>query len=548
MRKDDSVLCELSVIEGQQVVEFRSEEKELGLASAYATSRFPKRRITLRDPRPASKGNGRLWHNRMGHPGPMSLHELGKNSLGVSLLGPRTVECEFCAKAKIKRQVARRPPNRIRNKPGYEIHIDWTDLEESYEGFVRIMFITDATSGLVFPYFMSTHGTEKENLRVLKDFIEWWKKRYGLEVKIIRSDNELGTKKIRQWLRDRGIDFEPSAARTQAQNGLAERSGGVIMQRARAMRLAASLPHNIWKEIVNCAVYLYNRTPRESNGWKTPYEVFFSQIGEPRKSKQPQLAHLKAYGCRVYAMTPEAQEKKNRLWKLDSRAYIGYLVGYDSTNIFRIWIPYQGKVISTRDVLFDENTFFNGKMEDFSQALIKELDELIARIELPKAQASNEKILEEDEEMLDPVFTDDSQQEQEQDQELIADFNQEVDLELAKALEEALLTPPETDCEEGESQEEQDRFEAFQTEEITSAFQGAFLAGRRFRPGPKEQKKIHKRDLPLPPKTQRDLQRHSLKDLFIQAQKDHLDSHKQMKSFQEIDRKCARGQQILGCM
>jgi len=35
-----------------------------------------------------------------------------------------------------------------------EIHVDWTDLEEAYDGYVRVMFFTDAASGLVTPYFM----------------------------------------------------------------------------------------------------------------------------------------------------------------------------------------------------------------------------------------------------------------------------------------------------------------------------------------------------------------------------------------------------------
>jgi hypothetical protein len=52
------------------------------------------------------------------------------------------------------------------------------------------------------------------------------------------------------------------------------------------------------------------------------------------------LAHLKVYRCRAYAMTRNAQKKINRLAKLEPRAHIGYLVGYDSTNIFRIWIPH----------------------------------------------------------------------------------------------------------------------------------------------------------------------------------------------------------------
>jgi hypothetical protein len=73
-------------------------------------------------------------------------------------------------------------------------------------------------------------------------------------------------------------------------------------------------------------------------------------------------------------MTENAQLKKHRPRKLDPRASICYLVGYDSTNIFRIWIPHQGKVISTRDVLFDEETFFNGKNLQLSNELIAHMD------------------------------------------------------------------------------------------------------------------------------------------------------------------------------
>ena len=40
------------------------------------------------------------------------------------------------------------------------------------------------------------------------------------------------------------IDCEPSASKRPQQNGLAERSGGVTMAQAHAMRIKANLPHN----------------------------------------------------------------------------------------------------------------------------------------------------------------------------------------------------------------------------------------------------------------------------------------------------------------
>jgi hypothetical protein len=224
---------------------------------------------------------------------------------------------------------------------------------------------------------MATHGTQRENLKVLKDFVRWYKNRYKLKIKVIRSDNKLNRGATQAWLRKEGITFEPLAPDTQDQNSRAERSGGVIIVKARTMRIAAKLPHDLWLESINSATYLFNRTPRYANGWQTPYERFYTYLdkleaegqGQPELRK-PQLAYLKAYGCRAYAMTKDAKLKRKRLMKLDPRAHIGYLVGYDSTNIYRVWVPYQGKVISTRDVIFDEKKCFDGKKESLLEALI----------------------------------------------------------------------------------------------------------------------------------------------------------------------------------
>jgi hypothetical protein len=63
------------------------------------------------------------------------------------------------------------------------------------------------------------------------------------------------------WMYEQGILFEPSAPDTHDQNGRAERLGGVIIAKGRSMRIRAKLPHDLWQETVNTAVYLYNQTP-----------------------------------------------------------------------------------------------------------------------------------------------------------------------------------------------------------------------------------------------------------------------------------------------
>jgi hypothetical protein len=66
--------------------------------------------------------------------------------------------------------------------------------------------------------------------------------------------------------------------------------------------------------------------------------------------------------------------------KLAPRAAIGYLVGYNSTNIFRIWIPGQKRVITTRDVTFDEGEGYTPK--DHESQVSPAIEQVIENIRI----------------------------------------------------------------------------------------------------------------------------------------------------------------------
>ena len=91
---------------------------------------------------------------------------------------------------------------------------------------------------------------------------------------------------------------------------------------------------------------------------------------------KPTLAHMHIYGCRAYPL----KHNIPKLQKLEPRAHIGYLVGYDSRNIYRIWVPSKNQVIRTRDVSFDENTFY--KLDDVDGALLVQEQELHDNIQI----------------------------------------------------------------------------------------------------------------------------------------------------------------------
>jgi hypothetical protein len=200
------------------------------------------------------------------------------------------------------------------------------------------------------------------------------------------------------------------------------------------------LPHKLWREAINAAVYLYNRTPRAKNRWATSYTLFHGYLGERdgiEGSHTLETAHLKAYGCVAYAAITTYKRGLFKLRKLDPRADMGYLVGYDSTNIYRIWIPYQGRVISTRDVIFDESKFFNGRKKQITTLEMSELDDLVQRVELPDQVAQNEAVAEEDNEGVFELIPESEAMGASED---IDHLSQ--DVELAKALNDEFSAQP----------------------------------------------------------------------------------------------------------
>ena len=70
-------------------------------------------------------------------------------------------------------------------------------------------------------------------------------------------------------------------------------------------------------------------------------------------------------------MTIDVLKKANRLQRFNPKAWIGYLVRYDSTNVYRIWNPIINKVVQTRDVMFNKKETFNGDLETLKDDILK---------------------------------------------------------------------------------------------------------------------------------------------------------------------------------
>ncbi len=84
--------------------------------------------------------------------------------------------------------------------------------------------------------------------------------------------------KTKRWLNCKGIDFERCALDIYEQNGIAETVKKTIIIKVRVIRFLRRFFHMFWREIIRVAVYLYNRTLRQSLDWKTLYKVFQEHV------------------------------------------------------------------------------------------------------------------------------------------------------------------------------------------------------------------------------------------------------------------------------
>jgi len=205
---------------------------------------------------------------------------------------------------------------------------------------------------------------------------------------------------------------EPLVPNTPAQNRGTKRSGGMITEKIRAMRTGTKLPAVLWPEISKAAVYLHNQIPRYSYNWRTPYNRFHTYLAHRDsivvKTRKPDQTHLRAYGCKAFALTPNAQKgvynkpKDLPRWnpKLKPRAWIGYLISYNSSNIYRIWNPITNRVISTRDMVFNEKEIFNRDIQalkdDYLHLQLNKLSQLLSTIQLHEPKVPRSTILEEE--------------------------------------------------------------------------------------------------------------------------------------------------------
>jgi len=108
------------------------------------------------------------------------------------------------------------------------------------------------------------------------------------------------------------------------------------------MMKAKSMPVRFWGEAVTTVVFILNRTPTKALKGKTPFEAWYG--------RKPSVSFLRTFGC-----IGHVRKTKPVLTKLEDRSTPMVLLGYEEgTKAYRLYDPRRGKVVVSRDVVFDE--------------------------------------------------------------------------------------------------------------------------------------------------------------------------------------------------
>jgi hypothetical protein len=358
------IVCEVLDKFELYLIEYNKLPEQPKMQTAYPTTTSKPKAASRRKPisrqEQVLQGTMDMFHVRFGHISPEVIRHLPTALKGIKIIGPKNPKrdnefqtvCSVCAASRLQKIISRRPFPLV-SRPYERVHVDLIVLNPpAYNGAKYALHSCDAYSKYhdLFPI------RSKQEVRSSLDQLDAkLKRQYGLEIMVIHIDGEwnINSNDAIQWALDKGYEVETTAVDSPEQNGLAERSGGVVGQRARAFHIEAKLPKNLWSESYTAAVYIINRLPTKSLDWKTPYEVLRKAVG--LVDTIPRAAHIRAYGCAAYYRDTRVDQGD----KIQPRCLIGYLVGYESSTVYRIWNPKTNRVVRARDVWFDKTKFYN---------------------------------------------------------------------------------------------------------------------------------------------------------------------------------------------
>ena len=296
-----------------------------------------------------TKESPRLWHERFGHLGYDNLARLPGMVTGIhtttdefKAAGASNGMCEPCALGKQHRSPFK-PSTSAAKQPLELVHTDVCGPlpVTSLGGNNYFVTLLDDSSKLSVVQPMARKSDTAAAVQAALTMLE---NQTNRRTKRLRCDNgsEYINADLKAYCKAKGIKLETTVRYSPEQNGAAERLNRTLLDKVRPMLSGTCLPKYLWAEEVVTANYVRNRSPVSGRD-KTPWELFFGT--------KPDVAHLRTFGARVYALTPKQLRNK-----LEPTSKPGRFIGYPAgTKGYKILLD-SGGIIISRDVTFVEQS------------------------------------------------------------------------------------------------------------------------------------------------------------------------------------------------
>ncbi|BBH05089.1 Disease resistance protein CC-NBS-LRR class family [Prunus dulcis] len=293
----------------------------------------------------------KLWHDRLGHPGSTMMRRIITNSKGHPLLTKHImlssdIFCRACSQGKL---VIR--PSQLKvdvESPSFLQRIQGDicgPIHPPCGPFRYFMVLVDASTRWSHVCLLSTRNMAFA--RLLAQIIKLRAQFPDYPIKSIRLDNagEFTSQTFDDYCMSLGIDIEHPVPHVHTQNGLAEALIKRLQLIARTLLMKTKLPISAWGYAILHAASLVRLRP-VANNQCSPIQLVLGN--------QPNISHLKIFGCAVYVPIAPPQRTK-----MGPQRRLGIYVGFDSPSIIKYLEPLTGDIFTARfaDCDFDETIF-----------------------------------------------------------------------------------------------------------------------------------------------------------------------------------------------
>ncbi|CAI7773217.1 unnamed protein product [Closterium sp. NIES-53] len=299
-----------------------------------------------------SKATLKAWHNRLAHANYDLVKELANKGLakGVDMAAGDDEKgvCAACVEGKMARKPFGSRTSPLAKDPLALVHMDVCGpMRHASKGGARFLLVMlDDATRMCWTRLLKAKGDAAKAIQ------EW-----ALEVcnddkkriKVIRTDGggEFVNNELAKWMKSKGIKHDVTTHYTPQQNGAAERLNRTLVEAVRSLLQHSKLGSEWWGEASSLAAWIRNRLPTKVLPGTTPFEAW--------SGTKLNLSRLRTFGCLCYYHVPDPLRHKLQP-KARAAIYLGIAA---NERAWRVWDLSDKCVVTSRDVVFDEDKFLS---------------------------------------------------------------------------------------------------------------------------------------------------------------------------------------------